>query len=125
MHKPYTSYAQAMQLMFRVVAAGAFCALVAGCVPETGEPELVNGGPVDPVQNTTKAACEAAGGQIVVGLAGPTCAKPTKDAGKACSDSSQCEGFCLAQTKTCTPTSPYFGCFAVLERGQTPTLCVD
>lgn len=69
--------------------------------------------------------CEAAGGTMVVGLAGPQCGRAQPDAGKACSDSDQCAGFCVAETRTCSPVTPYFGCHGVLVGGESSTICID
>ncbi|MCV2893017.1 hypothetical protein [Lentibacter sp. XHP0401] len=69
--------------------------------------------------------CLAAGGQMVVGLAGPQCARPQPDAGKACSDSADCAGICLANTRSCSPVTPYFGCHQVLEGGKLAAICID
>lgn len=69
--------------------------------------------------------CEAAGGRMVVGLAGPQCAAAQPDAGKSCRDNSDCAGFCLAKTRSCTPVTPYFGCHDVLTGGKAATICVD
>ncbi len=70
--------------------------------------------------------CVAAGGQMVIGLAGPQCARPEPDAGKRCSDSAECSGLCLAKTRTCSPVTPYFGCHEILGAGGAPAvICVD
>lgn len=69
--------------------------------------------------------CEAAGGTLVYGLAGPQCAQKQPDAGKSCSDSDQCAGLCLAETRTCSPVTPFFGCHEILQGGQTVGLCID
>lgn len=72
--------------------------------------------------------CEKARGQWVA--AGETgayyCASLTRDAGKQCSRKSQCEGLCLARSRTCAPVMPLYGCNDVLERdGRQVTLCID
>lgn len=54
------------------------------------------------------------------------CVKPTRDAGKACTKQSQCEGFCLARSGTCAPITPMFGCNDILQDdGRRVTLCLD
>lgn len=59
------------------------------------------------------------GGAVTVQTgAGPQCAMRAGDAGKACTSSSQCETFCLAETGSCAPTKPFFGCFIPLENGK-------
>ena len=69
---------------------------------------------------------DCAGGQIVQSMSGPVCAMPNADAGKACARAGDCSGVCLAETRTCSPYSPQFGCFELLdEGGQMVGLCVD
>lgn len=66
------------------------------------------------------------GGTVVQGFAGPTCAKPTPDAGLACTKASDCSGTCMAETMTCSDITPLFGCHqVVMEDGQQVGLCVD
>ncbi len=71
--------------------------------------------------------CVKEGGKGIIGGFGqPSCEKTTADAGKSCSKESDCEGFCLAETKSCAPQNPLFGCYDVLtEAGTKATICVD
>ena len=60
------------------------------------------------------------------GKAGETCTKQTKDNGKQCNAESDCEGYCLARSKTCAPFTPMFGCNEILQdNGVQVTLCLD
>ena len=55
-----------------------------------------------------------------------TCIYSTKDGGKACSKEDDCEGVCLARSKTCAPVRPLFGCNDILQNdGVMATLCID
>ena len=108
-----------------VFAALAGLSLCSGPAPEndTGlpgySPDLVE---------TERAACLARGGQFARGgIAGQyVCFITPKDAGQACSASTDCEGLCLARSRSCAPVKPLFGCNEVLTRsGQVSTLCVD
>ena len=86
---------------------------LAACQPETGRGGVVGG-------------ADCPGGTVVHGMAGPTCAKPTPDAGKACTKASDCSGACLGETMTCSTMTPMFGCYeVVMEDGQKAGLCVD
>lgn len=88
---------------------------LAACTPEPGPDMGIPGG-----------GCLEQGGTVVTGMAGPTCAKPTPDAGKSCSRASDCSGFCLGETMTCSPVTPMFGCYEVVtETGQKASVCVD
>jgi len=57
------------------------------------------------------------------------CDLPTTDAGLPCTDSSQCEGSCLASGTpsigTCSPNRLNFGCHNVMQDGMPIGLCVD
>jgi len=91
--------------------------------------------PAGPI--SSQADCTAAGGKWEqVGLAGSlACVLKTKDAGKSCTDSSQCEERCLATADPvddtnmigqCQTSNQPFGCFAEMENGAPgPTLCID
>lgn len=93
-----------------------------------------------------KAACEAQGGKWGrIGLAPrDACNLPTSDAGQICSDSSECEGACVADlsradydrvTKNkviidsagkCTPWRIVVGCLAVVTDGKVNgIMCID
>ena len=73
--------------------------------------------------------CRAEGGFIRgVGIFGtPACVKPLPDAGKVCSDKSECQGLCKApedavvgssSTSTCqADTHDIYGCYDMIEKG--------
>ena len=82
--------------------------------------------------------CEDVGGAVQrAGLAGYYhCVQEYPDAGKVCSDSSECEGTCRTQsseavgkpgTGTCQEVDVAFGCFAMVSNGVVDggMLCVD
>lgn len=86
---------------------------LAACQPDAGPGGVVKG-------------VDCPGGTVVHGMAGPTCAKPTLDAGKACTKASDCTGACLGETMTCSTMTPMFGCYeVVMEDGQKAGLCMD
>ena len=100
--------------MIRALLLGSVLAL-AGCQIEAPDREA----------SFDAAACEASGGTVTAGLAGPACARHEPDAGQPCSDSAQCSGICLAETRTCSPITPFFGCHELLMDGRVVGLCVD
>ena len=57
------------------------------------------------------------------------CDLPAIDAGKSCTDSSQCQGLCFASgtpsTGTCSPRTLNFGCHDVMEDGIQMSICID
>jgi len=93
----------------------------------------------------TQLACETAGGRW--GPAGlfpkSICTIPTHDGGRVCADVGECEGLCLAALTPaqrdllrkhekleipgkCTPSSPVFGCMALVKEGfVSGLLCKD
>jgi len=139
----------ALCLFSAVVATGAY--FLFGANPST----LVNDVSTTPTARPTKglidipkdkATCEAQGGKW--GRIGPSpresCNLPTSDAGKVCSDSSECEGGCVANLSRadqdritrdkavietqgkCTPWRIVVGCMALVTDGKVRgILCVD
>jgi hypothetical protein len=82
--------------------------------------------PLPPALAAEARACAQSGGTLRPrGMAGLySCVRATRDAGRACSSGSDCEGECLARSRTCAPLDPLFGCHEVLDRaGRTQTLC--
>lgn len=73
-------------------------------------------------------ACEKRGGLwSATGKSGVmACVKRTRDFGKSCSRDRECEGACLARSRSCAPITPLFGCHDVLQDdGRQVTLCLD
>jgi putative hemolysin len=106
--------------------------LLAACAPTAQQ----NASPA-PSANAMAAACAAKGGAIQpVGKAQiPVCVTPYADAGKACTDKSQCQGACVLEgnlepqgpvTGACQKTDRQFGCYAKVVNGKTTgAICVD
>ena len=71
--------------------------------------------------------CEAQGGRFLPGaLSGLVCFLETEDAGKSCSSYFDCQGQCMAETRTCSAVTPMFGCFSMLdEDGKVTEICID
>lgn len=73
-------------------------------------------------------ACEDDGGTWARTGDGPAmaCVEPTRDGGKRCDSKNDCDGECLARSRTCSPIAPLFGCNAVLmDNGAEVTLCLN
>lgn len=84
--------------------------------------------PPPPPESPEAAKCQKSGGLwATAGESGAkACVRRTKDAGKACTKQSQCEGLCLARSRTCAPITPMFGCNDILQAdGREVTLCLD
>ena len=114
----------------RILALTAVAALLLSACAPTAEPAA-------PSAQTLASACSAKGGSIQpVGRAQiPTCVTPYADAGKACTDKSQCEGNCILEgnieatgdvTGQCQKTNRQFGYYAKVVNGKsTGAICVD
>jgi hypothetical protein len=105
-----------------------------------GRPLKVGGVTDNTVQEKLTAnpdACAKAGGNIqpVCMMQKPMCVIRFRDAGKACSDSSECSGRCQteeqvqpmkAATGKCAATNEPCGCFQLVEKGVAGyPLCAD
>ncbi|HOY79266.1 MAG TPA: hypothetical protein PLN33_15730 [Hyphomonadaceae bacterium] len=106
-----------------------------------GKPLKLASGAVDnAVQEALNAnpdACTKAGGNVqpVCMMQRPMCVISFRDAGKTCSDSSECGGRCevdgqaepqKAATGKCTATNDPCGCFQIVEKGVAGyPLCAD
>ncbi len=81
-----------------------------------------------PLGDAERAECLMKGGKVGRGglLPDEVCFLPEPDAGKACTNKTDCQGMCLADTRTCSPVTPMFGCFEFLdETGQKVGICID
>lgn len=99
--------------------------VLGGCLPEPA-PKLE---PVGVARLALeRAACEAKSGRyLTLASAGLSfCQRLTRDAGKVCTSSGDCEGACLARSRSCAPATPLIGCNEVLTRsGLAVTACVE
>lgn len=99
-----------------------------GC--DTGSPADTGllGGPVPADAVAQRTACEKSGGRWGSGGHGDfnVCYRKTRDGGEACRAATDCEGLCLARSRSCAPVTPLFGCQDVLtENGQPGTICIE
>ena len=79
-------------------------------------------------KSASQIACEEDGGRWA--RAGDsiamTCVRTTRDAGKRCDSKTDCDGECLARSRTCSPIKPLYGCNPVLmDNGAEVTLCIE
>lgn len=117
---------------FSILAAASLTlGLLAACAPSAA--------PTGPAPQTEVSAadCAARGGsmQPVGRMQRSTCVIPFADAGKACTDKSDCQGACIAEgnleaqgavSGQCQKTNVQFGCFAKIVNGKaTGAICVD
>lgn len=132
------------QIMRALVFIGAL--MVVGCTtPEAptkptpaAMPEMTN--PKE-FNDADRDACAAEGGNYEMAgrLGWMRCTQSFEDAGKVCTDSSDCMGKCLtdkeiefdeetgpkATTGTCAANDNPFGCYTMVNDGIPSTICVD
>ncbi|WP_347304169.1 hypothetical protein V5740_06050 [Croceibacterium sp. TMG7-5b_MA50] len=111
-------------------------ALLAACAPVPAE-ESAPIGPNATMADSAAADCRAAGGVVERRgrLQAELCVKPYADAGKACTDGSQCAADCVVTeavadnaqvTGQCQADDRPFGCFSKVENGRaTGGICID
>ncbi|WP_310541332.1 hypothetical protein [Phenylobacterium sp.] len=118
--------------MLKSILAAALALVMVSCAPAPPPPVVNSAGP-------DVAACAARGGTVrpVCRMQRPACVIAYPDAGKTCSDKSDCRGRCLhegeapsdpaaAVTGRCQSTSDPCGCFTTVVQGRMgPGLCVD
>jgi hypothetical protein len=70
------------------------------------------------LKSAAQKKCERGGGSYVA-VGGNkdfrTCVKRTRDANKSCDEDSDCQGKCLARSRTCAPIDPLLGCNDILN----------
>ncbi|WP_022953883.1 hypothetical protein [Leucothrix mucor] len=130
--------AQLMALVTLIVLSSALVACN-GSKPDPVDNKKIDIKVVDNSTNVTpkdEASCKQQGGTWgKVGLGGfMACTIPTGDAGKSCTDSSECERRCLTGvgepgkqvTGQCQSSNQPFGCWAEVLKGVAqPGLCID
>lgn len=102
--------------------AGAGTAAAEGTEAEVAEPAPA------PALSPAAQACLKRGGRWVgTGSSGlMACVRTTRDAGATCRRESDCQGYCLARSRTCAPYTPLFGCNEVLgPNGERTTICLE
>ena len=83
--------------------------------------------PPEPVKSPSQIACEKKGGRFAkAGNATPVVSvRETRVGGKSCRRETDCEGLCLARSRSCSPITPVLGCQKSLTRdGLRVTECV-
>jgi len=68
--------------------------------------------PPEPLKSPSQIACEKTGGRFAKAGNSTTfvCARETRVGGKSCRRETDCEGLCLARSRSCSPITPVLGC---------------
>ena len=83
--------------------------------------------PPEPLKSPSQIACEKTGGRFAKAGNSTTfvCARETCVGGKSCRRETDCEGLCLARSRSCSPITPVLGCQESLTQdGLRVTKCV-
>lgn len=116
-----------MSAIRRVVTVFVMSVLLAGCQEDTAD-DSGSDGEIPGVLAPQRAACEKEGGRWggVPGRDAFTCYRTTRDANQPCATERDCDGLCLARSRTCSPVKPFFGCHEVISSsGIRQTLCIE
>jgi hypothetical protein len=84
--------------------------------------------PPPPLKSASQIACEKKGGRFAKAGNSTTfvCVRETRDGGKSCRRETDCEGLCLARSRSCSPITPVLGCQEILTQdGARVTQCVE
>ncbi|MCB6178359.1 hypothetical protein LHP98_09480 [Rhodobacter sp. Har01] len=78
-------------------------------------------------KSAAQVACEKKKGVWAkAGDGARACVTYTRDGGKSCDSGKDCDGDCLARSRSCAPYKPLFGCNEILDDGgRRTTLCLD
>lgn len=104
------------------------CAVVLTACQEDGPMPSAATAPMPDLLRSAAVACERDGGRwrIAPGKVTYVCYRDLGDAGQICRADSDCEGLCLARSRTCSPIEPFYGCHEVLsDGGFQQTLCIE
>lgn len=118
-----------MPLRQSVLAALLAISALAACQSDGGDEAAL---PPTPLQ-AAEEACVAAGGSFGRVPGAPEdapevriCYREPDDANTGCSAATDCEGACLARSRTCAPVIPLLGCHQVLSSsGVEVEQCID
>ncbi len=115
-------------LALRRVLSTFFCFVLLAACQEDGPEAPANLSVFPDLLTEQRESCEQSGGRwgLALGKTVYVCYRETRDANKSCLRESECEGLCLARSRTCSPIQPFYGCHEVLNsRGLRQTRCVE
>lgn len=94
---------------------------------EEPSPAVAEPPPPPDANAEARALCTRKNGSFTRTRAGAfICVNRTRDSGKTCTASGQCEGSCLARSGTCSPVTPLIGCNEIItDSGRRATVCID
>lgn len=112
----------------RRILAVVLCGFILVSCQEDGPDFSESETAIPDILSTERMACERDGGRWASALGNETfvCYRNLSDANKSCSTSNDCQGVCLARSRTCSPVEPFLGCHEVFSSsGLRQTLCIE
>ncbi len=122
-----------MQIPFRAPLIVSLICLAAGLTLAACQQEeavgLEPGANAPGALDAAREACAAAGGTFERAPGSGNvelCVTRPADGNQPCATANDCEGFCLARSRTCAPVTPLLGCNDILlTNGTESTVCVN
>ena len=112
----------------RRVSTAAVCVIALAACQEDGPNPSASQSAFPDLLQLQRDACEKDRGRwgLAATKASYVCYRDLRDANKTCKVESDCEGLCLARSRTCSPIEPFYGCHQVLSNSGVPqTLCIE
>ena len=116
-----------MSAICRIIAAALLGGVLVACEDEAADTPASDSIFPD-IMEQRRTACEDSGGRWAPALNKTlfVCYRDLPDANQPCRTERDCQGLCLARSRTCAPTEPFYGCHQVLSAGGLPqTVCVE
>ena len=98
------------------------CLFTLAACQEDGEKPIESNSIFPDLEAEARLKCAKDGGRwgAIPGNASSTCFQNAPDAHESCTRESDCASLCLARSRTCAPTVPFFGCHEVLSSSGVP-----
>lgn len=115
-----------MSAIRRIMTVFLTVSALAACQEDGGAVESDGAAPDFLAQQ--RAACEKVGGRFGRSANGFTfvCYRQMSDANQPCASADDCDGLCLARSRTCSPVEPFYGCHEIISSGGfRQTQCIE
>ncbi|AZQ66349.1 hypothetical protein EF888_03900 [Silicimonas algicola] len=112
----------------RRISTVLFCVLTLVACQEDGALPAEGDSTIPDVMAGARTDCERAGGRwgLTSSKTSYVCYRAMPDANKTCRSADDCDGLCLARSRTCSPIEPFYGCHQVLSGSGLPqTMCIE
>ena len=116
-----------MSAVRRVLTVVLMVMALVSCDEDTGS-EPVRDSAFPDLLGEQREKCERRGGRWgpAANKTSFACYLTLPDANKTCETGRDCQGLCLARSRTCSPITPFYGCHEVISRAGLPqTVCLE